>query len=94
MLRYLRPCGLSFWMLSYWSGKYLVKDVNGLITADNTDVYGFEYLVKVFGSCQTKKAIVLGAVLARQFAMRKKAAYVGSPETSSSSSFVYCNYRV
>ncbi len=27
---------------------FSVKDINGFIAADNTDVYGFEYLVKSF----------------------------------------------
>ena len=40
----------------------LVKDVNGFIAADNTDVYGFEYLVKSLKvNLSQKKSMVFGA---------------------------------
>ena len=40
----------------------LVKDENGYITADNTDVYGFEYLIKSLKiKLNQKKTVVLGA---------------------------------
>lgn len=59
----------------------LVKDTNELITADNTDVYGFEYLVKSLKvSLNQKKAIVLGAFggagQAVCYALKKGGAYV------------------
>lgn len=59
----------------------LVKEANGLIAADNTDVYGFEYLVKSLKvSLNQKKAIVLGAFggagQAVCYALKKSGAYV------------------
>ena len=59
----------------------LVKDANGFIAADNTDVYGFEYLVKSLKvSLNQKKAIVLGAFggagQAVCYALKKGGAYV------------------
>ena len=75
----------------------LVKDVNGLIAADNTDVYGFEYLVKSLKvSLNQKKAIVLGAFggagQAVCHALKKGGAYVVgvSRNPQVSSSFVDC----
>ena len=59
----------------------LVKDATGFITADNTDVYGFEYLVKSLKvNLNQKKAIVLGAFggagQAVCYALKKGGAYV------------------
>ena len=59
----------------------LVKDVNGFIAADNTDVYGFEYLVKSLKvNLSQKKAMVLGAFggagQAICYALKKGGAYV------------------
>ncbi|MDU5217880.1 MAG: shikimate kinase [Atopobium sp.] len=75
----------------------LVKDTNGLITADNTDVYGFEYLVKSLKvSLNQNKAIVLGAFggagQAVCYALKKGGAYVVgvSRNAQVSSSFVDC----
>ncbi len=75
----------------------LVKDVNGFITADNTDVYGFEYLVKSLKvNLSQKKAIVLGAFggagQAICYALKKGDAYVVgvSRNPHESSSFVDC----
>ena len=75
----------------------LVKDVNGFITADNTDVYGFEYLVKNLKvNLSQKKAIVLGAFggagQAICYALKKGDAYVVgvSRNPHESSSFVDC----
>ena len=71
----------------------LVKEANGLIAADNTDVYGFEYLVKSLKvSLNQKKAIVLGAFggagQAVCYALKKGGAYVvgvsRNPQVSSS----------
>ena len=75
----------------------LVKDTNGLITADNTDVYGFEYLVKSLKvNLSQKKAIVLGAFggagQAICYALKKGGAYVigVSRNPHESSSYVDC----
>lgn len=75
----------------------LVKDANGFIAADNTDVYGFEYLVKSLKvSLNQKKAIVLGAFggagQAVCYALKKGGAYVVgvSRNPQVSSSFVDC----
>ena len=59
----------------------LVKDVNGFIAADNTDVYGFEYLVKSLKvNLSQKKVMVLGAFggagQAICYALKKGGAYV------------------
>ena len=59
----------------------LVKDANGFIAADNTDVYGFEYLVKSLKvNLSQKKAIVFGAFggagQAICYALKKGGAYV------------------
>ena len=59
----------------------LVKDTNGFIAADNTDVYGFEYLIKSLKvNLSHKKAIVLGAFggagQAICYALKKGGAYV------------------
>lgn len=75
----------------------LVKDVNGFIAADNTDVYGFEYLVKSLKvNLSQKKAIVLGAFggagQAICYALKKGDAYVVgvSRNPHESSSYVDC----
>ena len=75
----------------------LVKDVNGFISADNTDVYGFEYLVKSLKvNLSQKKAIVLGAFggagQAICYALKKGGAYVVgvSRNPHESSSYVDC----
>ena len=75
----------------------LVKDANGFIAADNTDVYGFEYLVKSLKvSLNQKKAIVLGAFggagQAVCYALKKGGAYVVgvSRNPQVNSSFVDC----
>ena len=75
----------------------LVKDVNGFIAADNTDVYGFEYLVKSLKvNLSHKKAIVLGAFggagQAICYALKKDGAYVVgvSRNPHVSSSYVDC----
>lgn len=75
----------------------LVKDTNGFIAADNTDVYGFEYLVKSLKvSLNQKKAIVLGAFggagQAVCYALKKGGAYVVgvSRNPHESSSYVDC----
>lgn len=75
----------------------LVKDVNGFIAADNTDVYGFEYLVKSLKvNLSQKKAIVFGAFggagQAICYALKKGGAYVVgvSRNPQVSSSFVDC----
>lgn len=75
----------------------LVKDVNGFITADNTDVYGFEYLIKSLKvNLNHKKTIVLGAFggagQAICYALKKGGAYVVgvSRNPQVSSSFVDC----
>ena len=75
----------------------LVKDTNGFIAADNTDVYGFEYLVKSLKvNLSQKKAIVLGAFggagQAICYALKKGDAYVVgvSRNPHESSSFVDC----
>ena len=71
----------------------LVKEANGLIAADNTDVYGFEYLVKSLKvNLNQKKAIVLGAFggagQAVCYALKKGGAHVvgvsRNPQVSSS----------
>ena len=59
----------------------LVKDANGFIAADNTDVYGFEYLIKSLKvNLSQKKAIVFGAFggagQAICYALKKGGAYV------------------
>ena len=75
----------------------LVKDINGFIAADNTDVYGFEYLVKSLKvNLSQKKAIVFGAFggagQAICYALKKGGAYVVgvSRNPHVSSSFVDC----
>ena len=75
----------------------LVKDANGFIAADNTDVYGFEYLVKSLKvNLSQKKAIVLGAFggagQAICYALKKGGAYVVgvSRNPHISSSYVDC----
>ena len=75
----------------------LVKDVNGFIVADNTDVYGFEYLVKSLKfNLSQKKAMVFGAFggagQAICYALKKGGAYaVGvSRNPHESSSYVDC----
>ena len=75
----------------------LVKDANGFITADNTDVYGFEYLVKSLKvNLSQKKAVVFGAFggagQAICYALKKGGAYVVgvSRNPHESSSYVDC----
>lgn len=75
----------------------LVKDTNGFIAADNTDVYGFEYLVKSLKvNLSQKKAIVFGAFggagQAICYALKKGGSYVVgvSRNPHVSSSFVDC----
>ena len=75
----------------------LVKDANGFIAADNTDVYGFEYLIKSLKvNLSQKKAIVLGAFggagQAICYALKKGGAYVAgvSRNPHESSSYVDC----
>ncbi len=75
----------------------LVKDANGFIAADNTDVYGFEYLIKSLKvNLSQKKAIVLGAFggagQAICYALKKGGAYVVgvSRYPHESSSYVDC----
>lgn len=75
----------------------LVKDVNGFIVADNTDVYGFEYLVKSLKfNLSQKKAMVFGAFggagQAICYALKKGGAYVVgvSRNPHESSSYVDC----
>ena len=75
----------------------LVKDANGFIAADNTDVYGFEYLVKSLKvNLSQKKAIVFGAFggagQAICYALKKGGAYVVgvSRNPHVRSSFVDC----
>lgn len=75
----------------------LAKDVRGFISADNTDVYGFEYLIKSLKvNLSHEKAIVLGAFggagQAICYALKKGGAYVVGVSRNSqvSSSFVDC----
>lgn len=75
----------------------LVKDANGFIAADNTDVYGFEYLVKSLKvNLSQKKVMVLGAFggagQAICYALKKGGAYVVgvSRNPHESSSYVDC----
>ena len=75
----------------------LVKDINGFIAADNTDVYGFEYLVRSLKvNLSHKKAIVFGAFggagRAICYALKKGGAYVVgvSRNPHESSSYVDC----
>lgn len=75
----------------------LVKDVNGFIAADNTDVYGFEYLVKSLKvNLSQKKAMVFGAFggagQAICYALKKGGAYVVgvSRNPHENSSYVDC----
>ena len=75
----------------------LVKDVNGFIAADNTDVYGFEYLVKSLKvNLNQKKTIVFGAFggagQAICYALKKGGSYVVgvSRKSHESSSYVDC----
>ena len=75
----------------------LVKDANGFIAADNTDVYGFEYLIKSLKvNLSQKKAIVFGAFggagQAICYALKKGGAYVVgvSRNPHESSSYVDC----
>ncbi len=76
----------------------LVKDANGFIAADNTDVYGFEYLIKSLKvNLSQKKAMVFGAFggagQAICYALKKGGAYVVgvSRNPQVSSSFVDCS---
>ena len=75
----------------------LVKDANGFIAADNTDVYGFEYLVKSLEvNLSQKKAIVFGAFggagQAICYALKKGGTYVVavSRNPHENSSYVDC----
>lgn len=75
----------------------LVKDVNGFIAADNTDVYGFEYLIKSLKvNLSQKKAMVFGAFggagQAICYALKKGGAYVVgvSRNPHENSSYVDC----
>lgn len=75
----------------------LVKDTNGFIAADNTDVYGFEYLIKSLKvNLSQKKAIIFGAFggagQAICYALKKGGAYVVgvSRNPHESSSYVDC----
>ena len=75
----------------------LVKDVNGFIAADNTDVYGFEHLVKSLKvNLNQKKTIVFGAFggagQAICYALKKGGSYVVgvSRNPHECSSFVDC----
>ena len=75
----------------------LVKDTNGFIAADNTDVYGFEYLVKSLKvNLSQKKAIVFGAFggagQAICYALKKGGSYVVgvSRNPHESSSYADC----
>ena len=75
----------------------LVKDANGFIVADNTDVYGFEHLVKSLKvNLSQKKAIVFGAFggagQAICYALKKGGAYVVgvSRNPHENSSYVDC----
>lgn len=75
----------------------LVKDANGFIAADNTDVYGFESLIKSLKvNLSQKKAIVFGAFggagQAICYALKKGGAYVAgvSRNPHESSSYVDC----
>ena len=75
----------------------LIKDANGFIAADNTDVYGFEYLIKSLKvNLSQKKAMVFGAFggagQAICYALKKGGAYVVgvSRNPQVSSSFVDC----
>ena len=75
----------------------LVKDANGFIAADNTDVYGFEYLIKSLKvNLSQKKAMVFGtfggAGQAICYALKKGGAYVVGVSRSPHvrSSFVDC----
>ena len=75
----------------------LVKDTNGFIAADNTDVYGFEYLLKSLKvNLSHKKTIVLGAFggagQAICYALKKGGSYVVgvSRNPHVSSSYVDC----
>ena len=75
----------------------LVKDTNGFIAADNTDVYGFEYLIKSLKvNLSQKKAMVFGAFggagQAICYALKKGGAYVVgvSRNPHESSSYVDC----
>lgn len=75
----------------------LVKDTNGFIAADNTDVYGFEYLIKSLKvNLSQKKAIVFGAFggagQAICYALKKGGAYVVgvSRNPHENSSYVDC----
>ena len=75
----------------------LVKDTNGFIAADNTDVYGFEYLIKSLKvNLSQKKALVFGAFggagQAICYALKKGGAYVVgvSRNPHISSSYVDC----
>lgn len=75
----------------------LVKVANGFIAADNTDVYGFEYLIKSLKvNLSQKKAMVFGAFggagQAICYALKKGGAYVVGVSRSPhvSSSYVDC----
>mgnify|MGYP000843659853 FL=1 len=75
----------------------LIKDTNGFIAADNTDVYGFEYLVKSLKvNLSQKIAMVFGAFggagQAICYALNKGGAYVVgvSRNPHESSSYVDC----
>lgn len=75
----------------------LIKDANGFIAADNTDVYGFEYLIKSLKvNLSQKNAMVFGAFggagQAICYALKKGGAYVVGVSRSPhvSSSYVDC----
>ena len=77
----------------------LVKDANGFIAADNTDVYGFEYLVKSLKvNLSQKKAIVLGAFggagQAICYALKKGGAYVAGVSRDPHESSSYVDYAI
>lgn len=77
----------------------LVKDTNGFIAADNTDVYGFEYLVKSLKvNLNQKKAMVLGAFggagQAICYALKKDGAYVVGVSRNPHVSSSYVDYAI
>ena len=77
----------------------LVKDANGFITADNTDVYGFEYLVKSLKvNLSQKKAVVFGAFggagQAICYALKKGGAYVVGVSRNLHVSSSYVDYAI
>ena len=77
----------------------LVKDANGFIAADNTDVYGFEYLIKSLKvNLSQKKAIVFGAFggagQAICYALKKSGAYVVGVSRNPHESSSYVDYAI